>query len=253
MARKASKKPTKRKVEKREWAQEGNHKTIKLETYDRIIEWLALPDDDQRATRLDLLTRGLPWGTIVSAELHPSRTDMIAVKAKNAKGEVWNSPRLFDSAAFALMRLLTAFGGTIRMNKRLAADPAKQEGPDHYFPAITWGELKNFAMSRIVWGVTSYDDVDQIKSDDPSTPKRDVDALIGTFYDLRLANLESETGNKPADRTRGDAVMAALVCRFDLQKKLRGLPIADDYLKAILKCFALLDAVKAEVLKRRKD
>ncbi len=259
-AKKATKKPTKRKPKaKPNWADEGNNKVIKPEAYAKIVKWLELPDDDGRKAQLHLLVHDVPCGPFISAKYHPSKPDRIAVKVKDKH---WNSPRLFDPPAFALMRLLTAFDGTVRMSKRQAEDPAKIEGPDRWYPAINLSKPTNFILSRIIWGVTTYNGMEQVKPDKPSTSKRDSDTLAETFYDLRLTNLKSETNSKPAVRTRADAIMGALVFRYNLQIVMKDknadgkpnpLPIADDYLKAILKCFELLDELKAKVLMQREE
>lgn len=256
MATKATAKKRTKKKPIPKWADPGNHKAIHFAAYANILEWLSLPDNTERTDRISLLTadinEAIEWGTITNAETVSHRPLIVAVKAKDAKGEKWNSPRLFDAAAFALIRLLTAFGGTVYKNKRLATNPEKQKGPDHHFPGITWSHLKNYTITRIAWGATTGD-MEQLKPDDPSADNRDIDSIVETFYDLRFENLNITPGTKPAVRTRGDAIMAALISRYALQKKRDGLPIADDYLKALLKCFTLLDELKEVVLKQRAD
>jgi len=229
ITKKTSKKPSKKRRSP-DWADEGNYKTIRPEAYRSIIEWLALPDDIARSSRLDLLTTGLPWASITHAVVHPSKQDLIAVKVDH---ENWNSPRFFNHAAFALMRLLTAFGGRVRMNNRQATDPSKKAGPMHFHPAINLRKPTNFALARIIWGARTNSEVGQVLPD---------------AYDWGLENLKPDVGQERAGRTRGDAVMAALNYRYEMENKLKNLPIADDYLAAIMKCFVLLDELKDKII-----
>jgi hypothetical protein len=249
------------KIETREWAYAGKHRVILRAACDNVIEWLALKDDTERAERIGLLiddvnkARATDKGTIVSAETASDRTMIVAVRAKNSKGEEWNSPRLFDAVTFALIRLLIGYGGTVRMNDRRAKDPAKQKGPQHFFPAITWGKPHpdNFAITRISWGARTTARITQVHPEWPSTESRDIASQVDSFYDLRLMNLKISSGTKPAARLRKDALAAALVNRtkYELRETPNAPPPESEYRDAIEKCFTLLDALREAALEQR--
>jgi hypothetical protein len=243
-----------------DWKDDGVNGRIKEEAYAKIIEWLALPDDESRAANHQLLTRGLPSGTIVSA-IHHSNPDRIEVIAAHKD---WNTARVYDLPAFALLRLLTAFGGRFRMNDHKKGNSIR---PDQtlLFPAVNLGIVDNVSLARLIWNSTTPSPVNQIKNErNPSDGN-----LCDTFTDWRLINLQSndakpkrrkrnasKRGTTPRDRKAAiKAALAYRTIREELRikevsrnvKRLMLLPKSTAYQNAIERCFTLLDELKATV------
>jgi hypothetical protein len=247
-----------------DWKDDGVNGRIKEEAYDKIIEWLALPDEETRTANHHLITQNRPSGTIDSAvyRSNPDRIEMIA------DHKDWTTARVFDLPAFALFKLLTAFGGRFRMNDHKKGNLIR---PDQTltFPAVNLGIVDNVALARLVWNSTTPSPVTQIGHErNPSDGN-----LCDTFTDWRLINLQSndakpkrkkrnasKRGTTPRDRKAATkAALAYRTKREELrvkevsrnEKRLMLLPKSKAYQNAIERCFALLDGLKVAVIAQR--
>jgi hypothetical protein len=229
-----------------DWATVGDHKFIPIAAWNAVKGWLVL-DQMQRINQMDLLRTALPSNDIASITIDKER-DLIGLKANHPD---WNSFRLFDPEALALIRMLMAFEGRIRMNNRQATDPQKKSGPKTFHPAVNLRNPTNVPLARIVWGATLGEEMQQMQGEPPLSENREIADLLGTFYDLRLSNLNT-IASGGAKRDRSDLIYGALGLRKKAAEKFDNLPSGEEYLKLILRCFELLDERKAAVLKSRE-
>jgi hypothetical protein len=236
------------------WEYEGENKPIKPYARAKIFEWLNLPEGE-RAANHKLLTAGLPSGAIRFAHFQ-SNPDRMEVKVSTMVGSPpQNTPRVFDLATFAMMRLLTAFDGTYRVNNNSPKEESAKKKRLHYVDVTLCKPISNVSIGILIWGSRTLSPVRQVSRVKPLSENE----LIGTFCDWTLANLQSKDNSDPLNirhlRNRAAVLDAALVYRtaYELSVPTDRPQTESEYRDAIEKCFTLLDGLREAVLKQRAD
>lgn len=160
-----------------------------------------------------------PNGT-ASIERAEAREGAVAVTFKDSDGEI-RSPRLYDTDAFMLMRLLVSCGSAFRTNKTYKPIEGSELG--HFYLTIDIPGLPNLSMLRLIAGSPSGKTTRQISK---RQPEYDLD-LDGTHKDCRRSNLTfkptipNHDGLYPEQHTSRvrEAAIEAAVAAFDSPSK----------------------------------
>jgi hypothetical protein len=233
----------------RHYTHVGKYKPITPVAIAAIIKWLNLPEE-MRAANHKLLTVGLPSGSISGDIRYRANPDRMEVMTKYV---TQSTPRVFDLATFAMMRLLTAYAGKWRMNNNISKKTKATKKELHYVDVTFVRQippLENLSIGILIWGSQTNSHVMQVS---PSKPKSNGE-LLATFYDWTIANLKSkDEGKLRHNRNRADALSAALIQRtaHELSGPSDKPPSETEYSDAIKKCFTLLDGLRDAVLKQR--